>query len=113
MTGVGFAAPVSVIGSRPPRRPRASAPKRASGSVIRPIGRLRRLASPVKVAVMSVVAIAPITSRTPVPALPWSMTFAGSWKPPTPTPLTRHAPGPVRSTSAPKACIALPVSSTS
>ena len=39
-TGIGFAAPVSVIGSRPPRRPRASAPNSASGSVTRPIGRL-------------------------------------------------------------------------
>ena len=92
-TGIGFAAPVSVIGSRPPRRPRASAPKSARGSVIRPIGRPRRLASPVKVAVMSVVAIAPMTRRTPVPELPWSITSSGSWKPPTPTPSTRQAPG--------------------
>ena len=92
-TGSGFAAPVSVIGSRPPRRPRASAPNSASGSVTRPIGRPRRLASPVKVAVMSVVAIAPMTSRTPVPELPWSITSSGSRKPPTPTPSTRQAPG--------------------
>ena len=80
---------------------------------MRPMGRPRRLASPVKVAVMSVVAMAPMTRRTPVPELPWSMTSSGSWKPPTPTPSTRQAPEPVRSTVAPKARMARPVSRTS
>ena len=63
-----------VIGSRPPERPTARAPKSASGSVTRAIGRLLRLASPVKVAEIGDVAIAPMMSRTPVPELPQSMT---------------------------------------
>ncbi len=63
---------------------------------------------------MSVVAIAPMTRRTPVPALPWSMT-SSRLEEAADADAVRSArrPGPVRSTSAPKACIALPVSSTS
>lgn len=55
------------------------------------MGRLRRLASLVKVAVIGVVAIVPMISRTPVPELPQSITSAGSWNPPTPTPPTVQA----------------------
>ena len=54
--------------------------------MIRPIGRRDRLASPVNVATIGVVAIAPMMSRTPVPELPQSITPAGSANPPTPTP---------------------------
>ncbi len=45
---------------------------------MRRIGRLRRLASPSKVAVIGQPATAPITSRQPVPELPKSSTPAGS-----------------------------------
>ena len=62
---------------------------------------------------IGLVAMQPMISRTPVPELPQSITSAGSAKPPTPTPSTVQAPGPVRVTVAPKACIALAVSSTS
>ncbi len=102
-----------VIGSRPPERPTARAPNSASGSVTRAIGRLVRLASPVKVATMGEVAIAPMIRRTPVPELPQSITWSGSAKPPTPTPCTCQVPSPSRVTSAPSARIALAVSSTS
>ena len=44
----------------------------------RPIGRLRNEASPVKVAVINVVAMVPMISRTPIPELPQSITSAGS-----------------------------------
>ena len=47
-----------VMGSLPPSRAVISAPNSASGSVTRAIGRRDRLASPVKVAVIGVVAIA-------------------------------------------------------
>jgi hypothetical protein len=112
-TGRGFAAPTSTSGSRPPRRPWACAPNSASGSVTRPMGRDRRLASPLKVALRSEVAIAPMINRTPVPELPQSITSSGSRKPPTPTPCTVHSPAPTCVTVAPKARIARPVSSTS
>ena len=102
-----------VSGKRPPARPKACAPNSARGSVTRAMGRELRLASPVKVAVIGVVAMAPMISRTPVPELPQSMTWSGSANPPTPTPCTDHSPGPCCVTSAPKAFIALAVSSTS
>ena len=66
-----------------------------------------------KVAVIGEVAMAPMISRTPVPELPQSITSPGSAKPPTPTPCTDHSPGALCVTSAPKARIALAVSSTS
>ena len=81
--------------------------------MIRAIGRERRLASPVKVAVIGQVAIIPMMSRTPVPELPQSITASGSASPPTPTPWIRHSPSPSRSTPAPKARIASAVASTS
>ena len=62
---------------------------------------------------IGVVAMQPMISRTPVPELPQSITSDGSAKPPTPTPCTDQAPGPCRSTVAPKARIAEAVSSTS
>ena len=76
---------------------------------MRRIGRVRRLASPSKVAVIGQPATAPIASRQPVPELPKSSAAAGSAKPPTPTPSTRQACSPVRSTVAPSACMALAV----
>ena len=88
-------------------------PNRLSGSVTRPIGRLRKDASPVKVAVSAVVAMQPMISLTPVPELPQSITSAGSLNPPTPTPCTDHDPAPCCKTSAPNARIARAVSSTS
>ena len=57
----------------------------------RPMGRRHRDASPVKVTVMSWPATTPIIRRTPVPALPMSITFSGSARPPTPQPITRQA----------------------
>ena len=101
-----------VIGRRPPARPTACAPNSASGSVTRAIGRLLRLASPVKVAVIGEVAIAPMISRTPVPELPQSITCSGSAKPPTPTPWTDHVPPP-RHDLGPKGAHRRAVSSTS
>ena len=68
-------------------------PNSAKGSVTRPIGRLRKDASPVKVAVIGVVAIVPMISRTPVPELPQSITSAGSWKPADADAV--HRPGPL------------------
>ncbi len=89
------------------------APNFVSGSSTRFIGRLRRLASPVKVAAIGVVAMAPITSREPVPELPKSSVASGAANPPTPTPFTRQVPGPSRVTVAPKARMASAVFSTS
>ncbi len=57
-----------------------------------------------KVAARSNPAAAPMISRTPVPALPQSMTSAGSAKAPLPS--TRQRPSPSRSTLAPKAVMA-------
>ena len=68
--GIGFFAPFMVIGSKPPSRVTVCAPKRSIGSRTRRIGRLRSEASPVKVAVIGVVATAPNMRRTPVPELP-------------------------------------------
>ena len=76
---------------------------------MRRIGRLRSEASPSKVAVIGQPATAPMTRRQPVPELPKSSAPAGSRKPPTPTPWTRHSPSPMRSTVAPSARMALPV----
>ena len=99
------APPVRVTGNRssPASQPKR-APIRRSGAVTRFIGRLRRLASPSKVAVRPYPAAAPINRRTPVPALPQSMTSTGVSKPP--FPITRQRPGPRRSTPAPKASTA-------
>ena len=80
---------------------------------MRRIGRERSEASPSKIAVTGQPATAPITSRQPVPELPKSSASAGSAKPPTPTPSTVQANGPVRSTLAPSACMDLAVLSTS
>ena len=111
-TGIGSFAPIIVSGRRPPSRPCARVPKSAKGSVIRPIGRDRSDASPVKVAEISVVAIAPMIRRTPVPALPQSITSSGSPNPPTPTPWTDHSSFSLV-TSAPKARMASAVRKTS
>src|SRR5262245_42538408 len=112
--GMGSRAPASVRGSSPPSVMRAAcAPISSRGSRMRFIGRLRRLASPSKVAVTGQPPTAPMTRRQPVPELPQSSAPAGSRKPPTPTPRTRHWPSATRSTSAPSARIALPVLSTS
>ena len=56
------------------------------------MGRLRSEASPVKTALIGVVAIIPMTRREPVPELPKSSTSAGAAKPPTPTPCTCQVP---------------------
>ena len=102
-----------VIGKRPFDRPTVCAPNRARGSVTRAMGRELRLASPVNVAVIGDVAMAPIINRTPVPELPQSITWVGSAKPPTPTPCTVQLPSSCFLTSAPKVRIALAVSKTS
>ena len=81
--------------------------------MIRPIGRDRNEASPVNVALIGVVAIAPMIRRTPVPELPQSITSSGSANPPVPTPSMVQTPSSDRSTPAPKARIAAAVSSTS
>jgi hypothetical protein len=82
--------PPSSATARPcARRP---APRTApEGRSPAPSAACARLASPVKVAVIGVVAIVPMISRTPVPELPQSITSAGSWNPPTPTPATVQA----------------------
>src|SRR3954468_21814664 len=85
----------------------------STGSRMRCIGRFRRLASPSKVTVIGQPATAPISRRQPVPELPKSSASCGCRKPPTPTPCTRQAPSPVRSTLAPSARMALPVLRTS
>src|SRR5579871_6687249 len=77
-------------------------PKAFSGSTTRAIGRARKLASPVNTAVMGVVAIAPMTSREPVPELPKSSSDLGLFQCPTPVPTTRQRPGPSAVGSAPK-----------
>ena len=65
-------------------------------------------------AVIGVVAIAPMTSREPVPELPKLSTSSGSAQPPTPVPWTCQAPrSPTRITLAPKARTASAVFSTS
>src|SRR5690242_18347502 len=80
---------------------------------MRRIGLERSEASPSNVAVTGQPATAPITRRQPVPELPKSSGEAGSAKPPTPTPLTFQANGPVRSTFAPSARMDLAVLRTS
>src|SRR5579859_464969 len=65
------------------------------------MGRERKLASPVNTAAMGVVAIAPITSREPVPELPKSSSALGAFQFPTPVPRTRQRPGPSGVSSAP------------
>ena len=67
------------------------APISSSGSRMRRIGRLRRLASPSKVAVIGQPATAPMTRRQPVPELPKSSTAGGSAKPADPD--AANAPG--------------------
>ena len=80
---------------------------------MRCIGRVRRLASPSKVAVIGQPATAPMTSRQPVPELPKSSTASGARKPPDPDAADPPGPSPVRSTAAPSARMALAVLSTS
>ena len=106
-------APTIVKGKNPLALPYDLAPNNSKGSVILPIGLDRKLASPVKVALIGLVDIAPIISRTPVPALPQSMISSGSENPPTPTPFTDQFPSPWSMTLAPKAVIARAVSNTS
>ncbi len=102
------------MGRRPPSAAlSACAPMRIKGSRTRCIGRLRRDASPSKVAATGHPAVAPMTRRQPVPELPKSRSAPGCAKPPTPTPSTCQLPEPVRSTRAPRARIALPVLITS
>src|ERR1700679_819033 len=88
-------------------------PNRVRGSSTRAIGRERKLASPVKVAVMGVVATAPIIRREPVPELPKSSAAPGARHPPRPTPVTRHTPSPSRVTVPPRAWTAPAVLTTS
>ena len=109
--GIGSRAPcsTSAAAGRLRRISKVRAPIFSSGSRMRRIGRVRRLASPSNVAVIGQPATAPITSRQPVPELPKSSAAAGSAKPPTPTPRTRQARSPVRSTTAPSAFMALAV----
>ena len=66
-----------------------------------------------KVAATGVVAIMPMIRRTPVPALPQSITSSGSASPPVPTPWIDQAPSSDRVTWAPKARMAEAVASTS
>ena len=113
MTGTGSVAPWTVIGRRPPSRAVIWVPNCDSGSVTRAIGRRDKLASPVNVTLIGVVATAPMISRTPVPELPQSITSAGLENPPTPTPCTDQSPGPCCVTCAPSARMALAVSRTS
>src|SRR4051812_4870472 len=74
------------------------------------IGRLRKLASPVNVALIGMPATAPITSREPVPELPKSRGDAGVVQR---APVTRQAPWPSRISVAPSARSAPAVLSTS
>ena len=104
--------PVRVAGNRPGLPLQAKrAPIRIRWSVTRPIGRDRSEPSPSKVAEIGYPAAAPINNRTPVPALPQSMTPAGVWKPP--RPVMRQRPPPSVSTVAPKASAARAVARTS
>ena len=112
----GIACPLQAsAGNRPPSA--CSRVLRAgifsSGSRMRRIGRVRRLASPSKITVIGQPATAPMDNRQPVPELPKSSGARGSAKPPTPTPMIRHASSPVRSTVAPSARMALAVDSAS
>src|SRR3954465_1934540 len=66
------------------------------------MGRERKLASPVKVALIGVVAIAPITRREPVPELPKSSADPGLFQRPTPVPVIFQRPGPSAVSSAPR-----------
>src|SRR5215472_3976788 len=71
--GMGWRAPASVSGSRPPSVTlKTCAPMSSRGSKMRFIGRVRRLASPSKVAVTGQPPTAPMTRRQPVPELPKS-----------------------------------------
>jgi hypothetical protein len=70
--GTGRLAPCTTMGMRPPGAASKRAPKRLKGSMMRPIGRPNREASPVRVAVIGVVAMRPAASRAPVPELPKS-----------------------------------------
>ena len=112
--GAGSRAPLSTSGQRPPSASeRTSAPISLSGSRMRRIGRLRKEASPSKVAVIPWPPTTPIISRQPVPALPKSSGSRGGRIAPSPVPRIRHCPGPRRSMTAPSARQALPVRSTS
>ena len=112
--GAGSRAPLSTIGQRPPSASdRIWAPISLSGSRMRRIGRLRKLASPSKVAVIPWPPTTPIISRAPVPALPKSRVSRGGRIAPSPGPRIRHWPRPRRSMTAPSASHALPVPSTS
>ena len=81
---------------------------------MRRIGRVRRLASPSKVAVIGQPATAPITSRQPVPELPKSSAARGLGEAADADARARaRRRSPVRSTVAPSACMALAVLMTS
>jgi hypothetical protein len=111
--GTGRLAPCTTMGMRPPGAASKRAPMRLKGSMMRPIGRPMREASPVSVAVIGVVAMRPAASRAPVPELPKSSGSRGATKPPTPVPWTCHRPSSPRRTVAPSAAMARAVLSTS
>ena len=111
--GTEGSAPRIISGRRPPGEEVNSAPMRESGSITRPIGRLERLGSPVKHAVIGWLASRPISSRVEVPELPMSSACSGCSSPPTPTPSMVHTPSSPRSITAPIARIAAAVASTS
>ncbi len=113
MIGTGFSVPMTARGSRPPVRLTKLAPICSSGVVTRAIGRLARLASPVKKVVIGWLATRPIIRRAAVPLLPMSSTWSASTRPPMPTPRTRQTPSSLLTMSAPSARMAAAVWSTS
>ncbi len=104
--GTRRSGPLMVSGRRSSERARACAPMRRSGSMMRPIGRPRSEASPVKVVEKAWLPAIAMARRTPVPELPKSMTASGSRQPPTPTPVTRRTPSSDRLMRAPSALMA-------
>ena len=86
---IGAADRQAAAGRRSARSPRR--PSRASGSSTRAIGRRDSEASPTKVVAKACAPAMPTASRTPVPALPKSITPSGSSSPPVPRPMTRQS----------------------
>ena len=113
MIGTASLAPWSVSGRRPPSAVSNRAPISQSGTVTRPIGLRDSEASPMQRAMRGVEAMRPSARRTPVPELPKSRSPFGLMRPETPTPWMCQIPSAVRSTLAPKACMALAVLTTS
>ena len=94
----------SAAAGRPRRRSSARAPIRSSGSRMRRIGRLRSEASPSKVAVIGQPGDRPDHQAAAGAGIAEiERRGAARRSPPTPTPWTRQAPSPVRSTVAPSA----------